>query len=211
MFGIFKRLGVVVSGFSVAIFAGMILFLQFDFISHLNTPITGFASLLNSMHGVQYLVIILLTLALIILPVDIYYLNWGTSLSRDVSFLVTLELFFFFGLIALIIGFTSSRMANGMWDAVLNAYLFVFFFNLILLFLIFITYNLLIGQLLQGILFGITGRDLLTFVIMSVLENGTILAVMSALVGAIFEDERDDFGLLNGAICEDGDLCRVDL
>ena len=63
-------------------------------------------------------------------------------------------------------------------------------------------------MLLSALIEGISGRDLWFFVTMSILENGTILAVFSALVTSILEDHKGDDNL-DSAICTDPVTCPL--
>ena len=150
--------------FGTATLLGMVLILIFDFLSHLNTPFFNVASLLNELSGWQYLISIIFTFIIIIFPIDSYYILWGTTAIRDVPLVLSLELLFFFGIVGIVIGYRSK----GTGDAILNSFLFVLSLNVILIILILLLNAVIpIGDVLASILGGITGKDMVTFVVTS--------------------------------------------
>lgn len=198
----FRRWGTFWIACGTAIGVGYFLIVALDFIDQISF-ISGFSSLIWELSYLGHLLVVIFSFLIIILPLDFYFMVWGTTISRDPSFLVSLELLLFFGMIGAIIGFRSHTEKG----AFIGGYLFVAVMNLILFVIMYLLSFVFIGTLLSALLQGISGRDLFTFFISSVLENGTVIAIFSLFIATLLGRGEED--AMQPELCLDQKVCPI--
>jgi hypothetical protein len=200
----FRRLGIFLSVIGIIMTMGLALVIGFDFISKVSF-LRDFSSFLVEMNALGYLLGGLMGFLIFLIPCDSYFILWGSGLYLEPSIIVSLQLLLFFGIIGMFIGFRSSSESTSypLLESVLLPYIFVFVFNIVLLFIILFTRQLYIGIILQAIIEGGSGKGIVIFFVTSVIENGTVIAVFSAFTNVILTPSKKKETIY----CDDGTIC----
>ena len=198
----FWRLGTfwIVCGISVGV--GYFLIVAMDFLSQISF-ISGVSDLVWELSYLGHFLVVILSFLIVIMPIDFYFMIWGTSLSTDPSLLISLELLLFFGLMGAMIGFRSKSVRG----AFIGGYLFITMMNIIVFILILLLTPVFLGSILAGVLQGLSGRDMTLFYITSIAENGTIVAFFSSFIATLLG--RGEKGAILPELCLDQNVCPI--
>jgi len=196
----FRRLGTfwIVSGTIIAL--GYFLIIAMDFVGQVSF-ISGIDELVWEIGFLGHLLVILISFLIVIMPLDTYFIVWGTTLQKDPSWIVSGELILFFGLIGAVIGFRSKSVKG----AFLDGYIFIILMNLIIFLFLYIP---VFGLLVSGIMQGISSRDMIIFHMTSIVENGTTLAVCSTFIATLL-DRGVEEKLKFPELCADQSVCPI--
>lgn len=195
-----RRAKICLSACAAAELIGLLLVLVFDFVSQVTIFLEVSTFLRESAGGVGYAVAAALALGIAAVPLDTYFLVWGTERVIEAPLVVPLQLVLYFGVVGAVIGYRSRGLA----DALVNSFLLLSLLSIALGALVFLLGELLLGSLLVALIEGITGRSLVITAVCAILENGAVTAVFAAFVASLVSPSGGE-----RASCDPGEVCEI--
>jgi hypothetical protein len=200
LFAVLRRAKICLSACAAAELIGLLLVLVFDFVSQVTIFLEVSTFLRESAGGVGYAVAAALALGIAAVPLDTYFLVWGTERVIEAPLVVPLQLVLYFGVVGAVIGYRSRGLA----DALVNSFLLLSLLSIALGALVFLLGELLLGSLLVALIEGITGRSLVITAVCAILENGAVTAVFAAFVASLVSPSGGE-----RASCDPGEVCEI--